>query len=157
LTRGGRKMKIFKYHEPDLEENRIDLYYKEIDDETENIIKYLDFYNKTLTGKNEDETTRIRPCDIYYCEVVERKCFFYLRDSVWQVDISLQTLLNQFGSAGFVRISKSMVVNIFKIDRLKTDINMRIKIILDNGETVILNRTYKSQFYQYLEKMRRVK
>ncbi len=150
-------MKIFKYHEPDLEENRIDLYYKEIDDETENIIKYLDFYNKTLTGKNEDETTRIRPCDIYYCEVVERKCFFYLRDSVWQVDISLQTLLNQFGSAGFVRISKSMVVNIFKIDRLKTDINMRIKIILDNGETVILNRTYKSQFYQYLEKMRRVK
>ncbi|BCN30377.1 LytTR family DNA-binding domain-containing protein [Anaeromicropila herbilytica] len=151
----GARMKILKYQKLDLEENRIELYYNKIDQETENIIKIIDSYNKTLTGRNENETTWVHLSDIYYCEIIDRKCYAYLKESIWQVDISLQMLLDQFGSSGFVRISKSMVVNIHKIERLKTDLNMRVNIILDNGETVILNRTYRSQFYQYLEKTRR--
>ncbi|MDF2512721.1 MAG: LytTR protein [Herbinix sp.] len=148
-------MNLFKYHKPDLEENRIDLYYSKIDQETEDIIKYLEQYNKMLVGKNDHETTWIHPSDIYYCEMVDRKCYSYLKESVWQIDISLQMLLDQYGSLGYVRISKSMLINIYKIDKLKSDINMRVNIILQNGETVILNRTYRSQFYKYLEKMRR--
>lgn len=148
-------MKIFIYRKDDIEENQIDLYYNKIDQETDNIIKYLNSYNKTLAGKNEEGTALINPSEIYYCEIVDRKCFSYLKNSIWQLDRSLQMILDQFQSIGFVRTSKSMIVNIYKIDRLKTDINMRVNIILDNGETVILNRTYRNQFYKYLEKMRR--
>lgn len=148
-------MKLFKHYKPDLEENRIDLYYSKIDQETEDIIKFIDLYNKTLLGKSTHETTWIHPSDIYYCEMVDRKCYCYLKESVWQIDISLQMMIDHFSSLGFVRISKSMVINIYKIDRLKSDINMRVNIILLNGETVILNRTYRNQFYKYLAKMRR--
>ena len=148
-------MKIYKYHKPDLEENQIDLYYNKMDQETEGIIKYLDLYNKTLIGKNANETTWIHPSDIYYCEMVDRKCYSYLKESVWQIDISLQMMLDQYSNMGFVRISKSMVINIYKIDKLKADINMRVNIILQNGEIVILNRTYRNQFYKYLDKMRK--
>jgi DNA-binding LytR/AlgR family response regulator len=148
-------MKILKFKEPDLQENRVELYYNEIDEETLTILKYFDSYNKTLTGRNVNETKTIYHSDIYYCEIIDRKCFAYLKKSIWQVDISLQMLLDQFSSIGFVRISESMVVNIFKIDKLKTDLNMRIDIILENGETVILNRAYRNQFYQYLERTKR--
>jgi hypothetical protein len=48
-------MKIFKYHRNDIEENRIELYYNKMDQETEHIIKLIDSYNKTLTGRNEEE------------------------------------------------------------------------------------------------------
>ncbi len=150
-------MRVFKYHNCNLEENRIDLYYNELDQETDTIIKFLDLYNKTLLGRNEDETRLIQASDIYYCEIVDRKCFSYLKDSIWQLDVSLQILLNQFSSIGFVRTSKSMVVNIYKIDRLKSDLNMKVNIVLDNGEIVVLNRTYRNQFYKYLEKMREEK
>jgi len=126
-----------------------------MDQETEHIIKLIDSYNKTLTGRNEEEIKLINPNEIYYCEIVERKCFAYLKETVWQLDASLQMILNQFGELGFVRISKSMIVNIYKIDRLKSDISMRVNILLANKETVILNRTYKNEFYQYLEKMKR--
>jgi DNA-binding LytR/AlgR family response regulator len=148
-------MKIFKYHRNDIEENRIELYYNKMDQETEHIIKLIDSYNKTLTGRNEEEIKLINPNDIFYCEIVERKCFAYLKETVWQLDASLQMILNQFGEIGFVRISKSMIVNIYKIDRLKSDISMRVNILLANKETVILNRTYRNEFYQYLEKMKR--
>lgn len=150
-------MRVFKYHNCNLEENRIDLYYNELDQETDTIIKFLDLYNKTLLGRNEEETRLIQASDIYYCEIVDRKCFSYLKDSIWQLDVSLQILLNQFSSIGFVRTSKSMVVNIYKIDRLKSDLNMKVNIVLDNGEIVVLNRTYRNQFYKYLEKMREEK
>lgn len=148
-------MKIFMYHKYDIEENRVDLYYNKIDQETGNLIEFLDSFHKTLTGRNEEESKLINPNEIYYCEIVERKCFAYLKESVWQLDISLQMLLNKYSKLGFVRISKSMIVNIYKIDRLKSDISMRVNILLDNKETVILNRTYRNHFYKYLETMKR--
>ncbi len=147
-------MKIFKYYRSDIEENRIDLYYNRIDQETESIIRFIDSYSKTLTGRNEEEIKLLSPNEIYYCEIVERKCFAYLKESVWQLDVSLQMLLNQLGGLGFVRISKSMIVNIYQIDRLKSDLSMRVNILLANNETVILNRTYRGQFYKYLERMK---
>lgn len=42
-------MKIFKYQKPEIEENYVELYYSKLDQETENMIKYLDSCNKTLT------------------------------------------------------------------------------------------------------------
>jgi Response regulator of the LytR/AlgR family len=148
-------MKVFQYQKQDIEENRIDLYYNHIDQETEIIMNFLGSYNKTLIGRRDDEITLINPSMIYYCEIVERRCFAYLKESIWQLDISLQMMIEQFSDLGFTRTSKSMIVNVYKIDKLKSDLNMRVNIILDNGETVLLNRTYRSQFYKYLEKMRR--
>ncbi len=148
-------MKIFKYHRDDIDENRIELYYNRMDQETEHMIKLIDSYHQTLTGRNEEEIKLINPNEIYYFEIVERKCFAYLKETVWQLDASLQMILNQFSEFGFVRISKSMIVNIYKIDRLKSDLSMRVNILLANKETVILNRTYRNQFYEYLETMKR--
>lgn len=148
-------MEIFKYHRPELKQNRIDFYYNRMDQETEDMIEILDSYNKAILGKNNQETKLLQPSDIYYCEMVDRKCYSYLKESVWQVDHSLQMMLDQYSQLGFVRISKSMVINVYKIDRLKSDINMRVNIILQNGETAVLNRTYRNQFYKYLEKLRK--
>ncbi|MBQ7767053.1 MAG: LytTR family transcriptional regulator DNA-binding domain-containing protein [Lachnospiraceae bacterium] len=53
---------------------------------------------------------------------------------------------------GFARNNKSMLVNIYHIKELKAQVNMRVNIVLDNGEQIVLNRSYKNEFYKYLEK-----
>lgn len=60
--------------------------------------------------------------------------------------------MEQFGTVGFARNNKSMLVNIYHIKELKAQVNMRVNIVLDNGEQIVLNRSYKNEFYKYLEK-----
>lgn len=106
-----------------------------------------------MLGKNNGETKLFYLSDILFCEIVDRKCFSYLKDGVWQIDFSLQSFLEEYATNGFVRISKSMIVNIYKIDYMKTDVSMRMKLILENGECIILNRAYRRGFYALLEKI----
>lgn len=147
-------MKINIFREPDLKENHLDLHYDRTDEETEAILQYMSAFNGVIVGKDE-ETEREKmlvPGEVLYIEVVDRKTYAYLKDSVWRISYGLQQFAEQFGSAGFVRNNKSMLVNVYHIQELKTQINMRVNILLDNGEEIVLNRSYKNEFYKYLEK-----
>jgi DNA-binding LytR/AlgR family response regulator len=142
-------MKINQYQNKRLPENYIDIHYKEVDAEVQGIIEYCEFL-QLIIGKRNNEQKKLVPSEIYYCEIVDRKCYAYLEKDVYQIDYSIQSFLDSFTKNGFVRISKAMLVNVFKIDQLKTDINMRVHIYMDNGEKVILNRTFKKEFFDYL-------
>lgn len=152
--RGRMFMKINQYKDNNLYENYVDIHYKDIDAEVQGIIKYCESI-QIIVGKRDNEQKKIIPSEIYYCEIVDRKCYAYLEKAVYQIDYSIQKLLDLFFNNGFVRISKAMVVNIFKINHLKTDINMRVHIYMDNGEKIILNRTYKKNFFDYLNKIKK--
>jgi DNA-binding LytR/AlgR family response regulator len=152
--KGSDVMKINQYKDKKLSENYIDIYYKEIDAEVKGIIEYCGSF-QTIKGTRDNEQKNIASGELYYCEIVDRKCYAYLEKEVYQIDYSIQKFLDLFSANGFVRISKAMAVNIFKIDHLKTDINMRVYIYMDNGEKVILNRTYKKGFFDYLNKIKK--
>lgn len=147
-------MKINQYKDKEISENYIDIYYKEMDAAVEGIIEYCESF-QTIIGKRDNEQKKITPIELYYCEIVDRKCYAYLEREVYQIDYSIQKLLELFSANGFVRISKAMIINIFKIDHLKTDINMKVHIYMNNGETVILNRTYKREFFDYLNRIKK--
>ncbi|MBQ4521999.1 MAG: LytTR family transcriptional regulator DNA-binding domain-containing protein [Lachnospiraceae bacterium] len=147
-------MKINVYQEPDLKENHVDLYYNQMDEETTAIKQYLSAFEGMITGKDE-ETERERMLklgEILYIEVVDRKTYAYLKDSIWRISYGLQQFMDKFGSVGFARNNKSMLVNIYHIQELKAQVNMRVNILMDNGEQIVLNRSYKNEFYKYLEK-----
>lgn len=146
-------MKWIKTYEPEINENYVEIHYREEDEEVERIINYLQL-KTALMGKKDGETKLLNPADVYYFEIVERRCYAYLEQEVWNVGEGLQELVNQYGKQGFVRISKSMLVNLYKIDRLVADLNMRIQIVLENGETIMLNRSYRKEFYERLKKER---
>ncbi|MGN0375973.1 MAG: LytTR family DNA-binding domain-containing protein [Butyrivibrio sp.] len=148
-------MKVNIYKEPDLKENHIDLHYNQIDEETKAIKQYISSFGGLITGKDE-ETERekiITPAEILYLEVVDRKTYAYLKESVWRINFGLQQFYEKYGCVGFVRNHKSMLVNIYHIQELKAQLNMRVNILMDNGEMIVLNRSYKDEFYKYLKKM----
>ena len=62
----------------------------------------------------------------------------------------MKYFMDCFGEDGFVQISKNTIVNLYRVKRVRTDLNMRLKLVLDNGEMIILNRTYKKNFLDAL-------
>ena len=49
-----------------------------------------------------------------------------------------------------------MAVNMYKIDKIQADLNMHLKLRLDNGELLILNRGYKKSIFETLQHVREV-
>lgn len=144
-------MKFTKTHEEKLEENYVELHYRMMDEES----RYVEemFTNRImLIGKREKVSSLISPSDIYYLEVVDRHLYAYLEQEVWQLDGGLQEVVDRCREHGFVRIGKSMAVNIGKVKNIASDINARIQLGLSNGEIVIMNRAYKKEFFSELKK-----
>lgn len=52
---------------------------------------------------------------IYYLEMVDRKLFAYRMKDVYQLDYSMKHYLDCFGTNGFVQISKSTIVNLYRV------------------------------------------
>lgn len=146
-------MKWIKTHEPELLENYLEIHYGELDKETQDIIAYLESAN-VLMGRNETESRLIRPGEIYYMEIVDRKCYAYLKEEVWKLEEGLLELTKRYEAQGFVRISKSMAVNLYKVKQIKADFNMRMNLVLLNGETIIMNRSYRNDFFRKLKSIR---
>jgi DNA-binding LytR/AlgR family response regulator len=150
---GGKGLKIHYHQEQALKENRIELFYKEMDPDILAIMKYLESYDAIL-GKKDGEMKRISIGEIFYIEVIERKCFAYLEKEVYQIDYNLKSFQERFCNNGFVQIGKSMLVNVFKVSHMRTDINMKMQLIMDNGEMLVLNRAFKTKFISYLKKVK---
>ena len=143
-------MKWIKKYEPKLGENYLEIHYGSMNKETEDIIAYLESQN-VLMGKNEGESRLIQPNEVYYCETVDRKCYAYLKDEVWKLEEGLAELTERYEMHGFVRISKSMLVNIHKVKQIETDLNMRMKLVLFNDEMIVMSRSYRNDFFRKLK------
>ncbi len=146
-------MKWIKTHEPKLKENYLEIHYGDMDKETKDMIAYLESTN-VLMGRDENESRLIKPEEVYYCEIVDRKCYAYLKEEVWKLEVGLAELVERYDMYGFVRISKSMVVNIHKVKQIEADLNMRMKLVLFNEETIVMNRNYRSEFFKKLKSIR---
>ena len=146
-------LKVNCYHDQSLSQNRVDVYYNEKDSEVSALLTFLEETQK-LIGRKDGIEKRLLLQEIYYFEAVEKKCFAYLEKQVYQVEANLQTIEEQYGNLGFVRINKSMVLNLLKIDELKACVNMKTQAILENGEVVVINRSYKKQFAKRLKEFK---
>lgn len=148
-------MKIHYLKEPALSEDHVEIHYRQ-ESETINLIRnfFLSFHS--IIGKKDDCMQKLHPGSIYYLEVVDRKLFAYQEKEVYQLDYSLRNFLECFEAGGFIQIGKSLAVNIYKVNGVKTDLNMRLRLVMDNGEVLVLNRSYKKSFLDALQKIQEV-
>ncbi len=140
---------------PALQEDCVDVHYRE---ENEAIAAIRDFFRSfnCITGKSDSGIRKLHPDSIYYLEVVDRKLFAYQETEVCQLAYTLRGFLDLFSANGFVQIGKSTAVNIYKVAQIQTDFNMHLRLRLDNGELLILNRSYKKSFLETLQHIREV-
>ena len=147
-------MRLVKTREEGIEENYLELHYDEMDEETVAVLERLRPALKYIEGTADGKRLTVPLADMYYFETVDRKTFGYTKDSCVEVKETLQGIIDEHTNAGFVRISKSSVVNLYKIKKLQGDLNMRTLIYLKNDECLVMNRGYRTEFYKALDKLR---
>ena len=85
-----------------------------------------------------------------YIESVDRKCFVYTSDEIFESDFRLYELEQQLEEYGFFRVSKSFLIHLQKVQSLKAEINRKIRITMSNGEQIIASRQYAEELKKRL-------
>ena len=89
--------------------------------------------------------------DVYYVEAVDNSVFIYGQEKVYESKQKLYELEGILREKYFLRVSKSLVLNLMKIKAIKPALNGRYSAILQSGEEVIISRKYVVQLKRALE------
>lgn len=108
----------------------------------ERMIAALRVMNHQLTAKKGGELYLLDIAQVLYIESVDRKCFIYTEHEMYESDFRLYELEQQLEECGFLRVSKSFLIHLHKIQSLKADINRKIRITMSNGEQIMASRQY---------------
>lgn len=131
-------------------EEEVILKYCSITPEVERILKILNGEQEKLTGWKEKTLVLLELNKILYIESVDGKTFAYTEEDVFRLDETLNRL-EQTLSANFFRCSKSMILNIDKVESLRSLPSNRIDAAMCNGEHIMISRTYASDFRKRLK------
>lgn len=127
------------------------LNYKEQTPEVDAVLMFMDKKQRKIIGRMGDEKVVVSPGDLLYAESIDNRTFVYTKDKVIQTDSTLSALEAFLDDVQFFRCSKSMIVNIDRVERLKSLSSNRIDATLENGEHIMISRTYASEFRRILK------
>lgn len=138
-------------HQRESGEDELILNYTHENKEVQAVLAFMDKRQKKLVGKSDGESVVFSPEDILYVEKVDEKTFVYTSEDVLQLDMALYALELLLDDVKYFRCSKSMIVNVDKVERLRSLASNRIDATLANGEHIIISRTYASDFRRLLK------
>ena len=111
-------------------------------EEVRRIESLLYGHNKKLTCLKNGVMNLIDKKDILYFESVDKNCFLYTSDDVFETSLKLYEIEEVLTEMGFFRSSKSQILNIAKIETLYPDFGGRIEATMENGYRLIVSRQY---------------
>lgn len=93
---------------------------------------------------------RIPIAEILYFEADAEQVFAYTEKEIFQVRQRLYQVETLSSAAGIMRVSKSHLVNLRKIQSVRTALNSRLYAKMANGEEVLVSRKYAPIFKERL-------
>lgn len=143
-------MKIEINVDDKIEETSISISCKGLTPELQKMIAMMRILDKKFAVMRDGETFLLDVSEIIYIEAIDRKTFVYTKDGVYESGLRLYELEQQLEEFGFCRVSKSCLVQLRAVKSLKSDINRRIRVTLDNGEVIIASRQYADEIKRRL-------
>lgn len=113
------------------------------------LLKLLTRTESRIPAQQHDDRLLLSPQEILYGEFVGRTVFLYTNEAVYPTSLSLKQLEADYYN--FFRCSKSMIVNLNCIHRLKSQVGGRILTTLSNGEKLLISRHYAGSLRQRLD------
>ena len=117
-----------------------EIHCREITSETERLERYIRRFDERIIGSSEGQAHTIAVEQILYIEAVDKKTFLYTPGNVYETDKKLYELEEMLDGKTFFRCSKSVIVNLNKITKLKPEVTRNILATLTNGEVVVISR-----------------
>ncbi len=143
-------MKIEIITDENAEDLKISVVCRQLSPQVEKIIAMLRMTDNQLTARKNDEIHLLDISRVIYIEAIDRKCFIYTAEDIYESELKLYELEQQLEEYGFFRVSKSVLIHLHNVQSLKADINRRIRITMSNGEQIIASRQYADQLKKRL-------
>lgn len=132
-------------------EESVVIRYKDLSPKINKIIDVLNGDDSKLRGKTDEGEVFFSPDDILYLESVDDKVFVYTPDKIMRIEGSLNSFMAAVSDESFFRCSKSMIINIGRVEALKSLSSNRIDATMEGGEHIIISRRYASEFRRLLK------
>lgn len=124
------------------EEDEIIVRCRMIDEDLMRLICRLKDEKSSMTAYKDRDIVKLSSKEIYYFEAVDNKVFACCEKQVYEVRLKLYEIEESLSERDFIRISKSVVVNLNKIKSVAPMFNGRFEGNLQNGEKIIISRQY---------------
>ena len=121
------------------------------DERIDRIVKAIETNSYNIIGKIDGEEYILKLDDIYYFEAVDNKVFAYCEKDIYEVTYKIQELSELLSNTFFIQTSRTLILNVKKIQKVKTLVNGRILAVLNNSEKTIITRVYAQNFKQKLK------
>ena len=113
--------------------------------EIEKIIATLRILDQQIMAVRNDEAYILDVAKIVYVESVDRKTFVYTESECFESKLKLYEIEQQLCQTGFLRVSKSCLVQLKFIRSLKSELDRKIRLTLEKGEQIIVSRQYADE------------
>ena len=123
-----------------------------VDSNVKEIVHFIKSRQGSIDVKDGEMKYNIPIVDIFYVESVDDRTFIYLSSDCYETAHKLYELEEILNERRFIRISKSVIVNLLKIECVKPALNGRYLCHLKNGEDVIISRKYVPEFKEKLSR-----
>lgn len=124
--------------------------YKAMTEQIEGFVNYINQKEKKFIAFKDGQQFAVLPQNIIYFESVDGVTYVYTSTEVYRTNLSLAAVETMYMGEGYFRCSKAMIINIYRIERLKSEPGNRIDAMMDNGEHVIISRRYAKELRSIL-------
>ena len=132
----------------EIEEDKINIVFNEVD--IPKVNRILDWIVKGedvhITGSNQYGQKMVEARNFYYFIVEGDTLYGVLHNTRLIVRMKLYEVEELLQDKNFIRISKYSIVNIGKIDYIKTALNSKLNLLMKNKDHLEVNRGYLKEF-----------
>lgn len=136
-------MKLIKKKIEPTDEEAVILEYIEWTKEWEELCDHIEGRNRHIVGYGtKKEMYSIKLEDILYFEAVGELVFAYTGSQVYEIKMRLYQVEKIVKQNDILRASKSFLINVKRIDKVRSVLNGRFMATMENGEEVLITRHY---------------
>ena len=128
----------------------VEIHCRDITDEVSKLERYIKRYKAYIPATKDGEGLNVALNAILYIESVDKKTFIYTENKVLMTDKRLYELEDLLDKRDFFRCSKSTIIHLDKVVKLKPEITRNILATLTNGENIVVSRRYAGELKQLL-------
>ena len=140
--RENSDLKVSVIREPKTESVYVEIHCADITEEVSRLERYIGRYGSFIPATKDGEMVSVPTEDILYIESVDKKTFIYTDNKVLLTEKRLYEFENILDAKDFFRCSKSTIIHLNKVVKLKPEITRNILATLENGENIMVSRRY---------------
>jgi len=117
----------------------------------ERIASFIKSVDSQIECYSDDIVKLVNVSDIYYIESVDKRTLVFCDKGNYQIRKRLYQVYDELADNGFVQISKYCIMNINKLEEIKTLANSHLEAVLSNGKCLYVTRKYLANIKRHLQ------